>query len=463
MSITAASIIRCANCETVLVKKSLPKRSPTPHLEHTNITPSAEDERQIRAALRDAHEKISLVDQKIAAFEAALAVMKSRRNDLQAFINNHNAFLSSTRRLPSDLWYEIFLQCVSATTDDDPDAIMFPQNFSTSVAPLLLTQVCKGWQELALSSPRLWSSLALSFRPKSSYRCLLAQSWLKRAAGCPLTLRIEQPVGAFDGAPTKPAQRLVMDIIGASHRWLNIDLSLYIPSPFLEPFVAVKYKLPILQRLAISFPRTGAARNPYLTTFEYAPQLHTVHLGQGTTVELALPWHQLTHIVTEWSSNFSVADHLEIIKRSRNLVSYTASFWTVPNAGTMSNVDHSSLRSLTICSTDKRYRSDTSVPVFFSHLTLPSLRKLSITLTSSRLEAEFFAFISRSSCPIHHLTLDACKVRETDYHDLLTLMPTLTHFHAKAPGLIDVIKIFGPQPVSTTPAVKSRKRAHPLF
>jgi hypothetical protein len=427
-----------------------------PHLEPTNFT--AEEECQIRAALNDARNEISAVDQKIANLEAALALMKSQRNDLEAFVNNHNAILSPARRLCPELWYEIFLECVSPTTGDDPDAIMFPQNFSTSVAPLLLTQVCRGWREMALSLPRLWSSLALSFRPKSSSRCLLAQRWLKRASGCPLTLRIDQPVGAFDGVPTASAQRLVIDIITTSHRWLNVDLSLYIPSPFLEPFIAVKHELPILQRLAISFPQAGAARNPYLTTFKYAPRLHTVHLGHGTTIELALPWHQLTHIATETSSNFSVADHLEIIKRSRNLVSYTATFQTVPNAGSLPNVKHPRLRSLIIHSTNAKHHSDTSVPVFFSHLTLPSLRMLSITLTWSRLGAEFSAFISRSGCSIYRLTLNACKVREAEYRNLLTLMPTLAYFHAKGLGFIDVIKRFGPQSVSTTPTVRSRKR-----
>jgi hypothetical protein len=440
MTIAAAPSVRCAKCETMLMKKSPPRRSPTPHLETTNLVPSAEEERQIRAALKDAHNEISVVNQKISKIEAALALMKSQRNDLQAFVNNHNVLLSPARRLLPELWYKIFLECVSATTDDDPDAIMFPQNFSTSVAPLVLTQVCKGWREVASSSPRLWSSLTLSFRPKSSYRCILAHRWLKRSAGCPLNLRIDNPVGAFDGIPTTLAQKLVIDIIASSHRWLNVDLNLYIPSPFLEPFVAVKHELPILQCLAISFPQgaRGAARNPYLTTFKHAPRLHTVHLGHGTTVKLALPWHQLTHIITESSSNFSVADHLEIISRSRNLVSYIATFQTIPNAGSMPNVNHPRLRSLTIYSTNKRYHSDTSVPVFFHHLTLPSLCELSITLTWSRLNAEFSAFISRSGCPIQHLTLNACKVKEAEYCKLLMEMPsTLTHFHA---NFIDVIK-----------------------
>jgi hypothetical protein len=289
----------------------------------------------------------------------------------------------------------------------------------------------------------------------------MAQAWLKRSAECPLTLRIDQPTGAFAGVPSAPAQNLVKDIIATSRRWVNVDLDLYIPSRFLEAFVAVKYELPILQRLAISFPQTGDARNPYLTTFAFAPQLHTVHLGYGTSIELVLPWHQLTHIVTESYSNISVARHLEIIKRSTNLVRYTATFQTVPNAGSMLYASHPRLRVLTIHSTNKRYHSDTSVPVFFSHLTLPALRELSITLSWSRLPAEFSAFILQSSCPIQHLMLNSCKVKDAEYRDLLLLMPTLTRFHAKGLGFVDVIEKFGPREVSVEIPVREARRRVP--
>jgi hypothetical protein len=453
----------CVHCNTLLANTSPPRCSPTPYLECTNVQPSADEKLKIQQALEDARNEISVVDEKIARLEDALAMLNSQRSDLQAFVDNHNAMISPARRLLPELWYEIFLECLSDHLDNDTDAIMFPRNLDTSVAPLLLTHVCSGWRQLALSSPRLWSSLALSLRPKSSSRCFLAQAWLKRSTGCPLTLRIDQPTGAFDGVPSAPVQSLLTDIITTSHRWLNVDLNLYIPSRFLEAFVAVKHELPILQRLAISFPQGGDAPNPYLTTFAVAPQLHTVHLGYGTSVELALPWHQLTHIVTESHSHIPVASHLELIKRSPNLVNYTATFQTVPNAGSMPNVRHPRLRVLTINSTNKRYHSDTSVPVFFSHLTLPSLHGLSITMSWSGLPPEFAAFILRSGCQIRHLILHTCKVKDAEYRNLLVLMPTLTRFHAKGFRLVDVMKKFGPRSVAVqSPADKASRQVLPF-
>ena len=367
---------------------------------------------------------IAVADEEIERLEKALTLMKSRRADLEQFLNNHNAYLSPARRVPPEIWYEIFQECVSHDIGSNSDAaVMFDRNFA-SLQPIALTHVCSDWREVVLSSPKLWSSLSLPLHTKLSSLCFMAQAWLGRSGECPLTLRIDQRERAITGVPSKPAQDLVNDIIATSHRWLNVDLNLHIPSCFLEAFTTVKYKLPTLERLAISFSQNGIGYNPYLATFAFAPKLHTVYLGYGPSVELQLPWHQLTHIVTESSSDISVDKHLEIIRWSTNLVSYTATLRPVANPGCMRDVKHAGLRTLTI---DWNYDSNGSVPAFFNHLRLPSLQNVSIKLPGSRLPREFIAFIMRSGCHIRHLTLGSDKFSEEEHGILLLHMSTLSY------------------------------------
>ncbi|KAJ7437660.1 hypothetical protein B0H11DRAFT_1634014, partial [Mycena galericulata] len=59
------------------------------------------------------------------------------------------------------------------------------------LSPTLLTQVCRQWRDIAISSPRLWVSLQLHLvREFLPQQLNLLRTWLTRSGACPLSLDI---------------------------------------------------------------------------------------------------------------------------------------------------------------------------------------------------------------------------------------------------------------------------------
>ncbi|KZT23287.1 hypothetical protein NEOLEDRAFT_1031599, partial [Neolentinus lepideus HHB14362 ss-1] len=61
--------------------------------------------------------------------------------------------LSPVKCLPPEVLSEIFVHCL-----DTQSQFIKPHH---TQAPLLLTEVCKYWNECALGTPRLWCSLEI--------------------------------------------------------------------------------------------------------------------------------------------------------------------------------------------------------------------------------------------------------------------------------------------------------------
>ncbi|KAJ7151131.1 hypothetical protein C8R46DRAFT_1229406 [Mycena filopes] len=101
--------------------------------------------------------------------------------------------------LPFELVSQIFIECLPIHGRVRP---------KVDTPPLSLSQVCRPWREIALSTCELWSSLDLLFRPKPnpngptsdhSLKALpLLETWLSRAEGYPLSITIRSKFPAFD-------------------------------------------------------------------------------------------------------------------------------------------------------------------------------------------------------------------------------------------------------------------------
>ncbi|KAJ7479023.1 hypothetical protein FB451DRAFT_992446, partial [Mycena latifolia] len=63
------------------------------------------------------------------------------------YIRSHKALVYHPRRLPQDLFQEIFLVCLPTGRN---------ASMRSTEAPLLLCRNCKPWRNLALSMLRLW-------------------------------------------------------------------------------------------------------------------------------------------------------------------------------------------------------------------------------------------------------------------------------------------------------------------
>ncbi|KAG2121658.1 hypothetical protein BD769DRAFT_989528 [Suillus cothurnatus] len=86
---------------------------------------------------------------------------------------SRSTFSSVIWRLRTEFLLRIFLYCL-------PEDWYLSSHTSTE-APILLTQICHRWRELAVSSPRLWCKLRLEIGPRDwQKRAFQYESWLKR-------------------------------------------------------------------------------------------------------------------------------------------------------------------------------------------------------------------------------------------------------------------------------------------
>ncbi|KAJ7573220.1 hypothetical protein C8J56DRAFT_740434, partial [Mycena floridula] len=117
--------------------------SPYSQVLFTNFSPLDHQAQHIRSLCSSYRAEVSRIDE---ALRNTVRVLTNRLDELQWNINAHSLLLAPIRRVPVDIFSEIFSHCI-------------PENleiFGSSSAPLLLSHVCKAWRSMALGNPRLW-------------------------------------------------------------------------------------------------------------------------------------------------------------------------------------------------------------------------------------------------------------------------------------------------------------------
>ncbi|KAJ7152914.1 hypothetical protein C8R46DRAFT_1228473 [Mycena filopes] len=147
-------------------------------------------------------------------------------------------------RLPVELLGEIFLACLP------PDKYT---RANAKLAPLVVSWVCTSWRNIALSLPKLWSSLALepphthaNDATHCAYLCQ-ARFWLARAGRRKLSLSLQPRRGLY-GDSRAPIQDYTTFLTVEAYLQRCTRLELNVPLPSAQ----------VLQLLAKSFVLTEA-------------------------------------------------------------------------------------------------------------------------------------------------------------------------------------------------------------
>ncbi|KAJ3506655.1 hypothetical protein NLJ89_g6750 [Agrocybe chaxingu] len=217
----------------------------------TNLLPPSTILNAANGLLTEYDEELKMHLAELKKLQALVQGVQDRVKATQQSIVDCQTVLSPARRLTDDVLGEIFYNCLPRHRN----SLILPSD-----APLLLTQVCSSWRAVALSSPRLWSRLHISFpgnmpaskrevnhrgmysnldlytqRIIAAYpsvmtkRCEAVEVWLKRSGSCPLSLslmypllhpvRVKQPI---DG----PTDDLFDTLIPFCGRWKNLELTM---------------------------------------------------------------------------------------------------------------------------------------------------------------------------------------------------------------------------------------------
>lgn len=331
----------------------------------TGLSPSqatAVDE-TVTATLAD----ISELDLTISRLNAATTELERKRKALQCFIDGHKSLLNPVTRLPAEVLSQIFQQCIIVKWLEKG---LHPyQPFDST--PLTIASVSRHWRNIALSTPRLWSALSLTLRPKDAKRHIsLVSMWFSRSGNTPLSIHLQTYSNIRD------IMRKLMKIFTSKFAtWRHIHFKL--PLPMIKSMSLSKSRLPMLETLKLDFWDRSDLSAP-TDLFAQAPHLRDLVIGQCVTARsLTLPWSQLRNIklFTYLNSPQRVLDILTLasnIERAQFRVTGYDEFSYTQAPGT---VQLRNLQSLTTGVSGRNW-SPTS---FFTTLYMPSICNLSLT------------------------------------------------------------------------------------
>ncbi|KAJ7865873.1 hypothetical protein B0H14DRAFT_2504509 [Mycena olivaceomarginata] len=286
----------------------------------------------------------------------------------------------------------------------------------------LLAQVCRQWRDIAMSSPRLWSSLQLDLDPKIlPQQLILLRSWLTRSGACPLSIGITYKA-AEPGVIAPPINDIVHELISHCQRWQYVELEL----PF-DVLHLIKGEMPWLRLLKIGPNEVPEIQPPRpLRLFDSSPCLGHIVLSrffQPSTIELR--WENCTTL----EGLFLYPEEcIVILGRTVNIVHFKATIEEGEGtSGTVPILTH--LESLVLLSGEAG--PNNSQMLLLDALTLPALRVLRVSepwFTPNPVMS-ISNLISRSCCHIREL-----HVAESLYNPWWYLV-CLRLYHLQSEGM----------------------------
>ncbi|KAK7029368.1 hypothetical protein VNI00_014622 [Paramarasmius palmivorus] len=122
-----------------------------------------------------------------------LEKLESEKHTLEKQIMERRSVLSVSRRLPIEIWNEIFSLVRFGNTDYSLSTRTHLGRFvgaESHAVPLRLSQVCSHWRSVVQVSPRLWASISFDIYGVNDPVVRLLETFLARSGNQPLRLRI---------------------------------------------------------------------------------------------------------------------------------------------------------------------------------------------------------------------------------------------------------------------------------
>ena len=116
----------------------------------TNYAATTEEAAELTVFLAGPISKLADLQDEIDRAKAHYDELVERHAELANEISRHQALMAPIRRLPVDVIREIFINCLPTTHN----AVISPEE-----CPILLTRICSGWRNIALSTAVLWASI----------------------------------------------------------------------------------------------------------------------------------------------------------------------------------------------------------------------------------------------------------------------------------------------------------------
>ena len=350
----------------------------------------------------------------LSEVDSTITRLSERSRELREQINAKTPFLS----LPAEIISEIsMMACSPVYMTSGPDDFVMSRQLTT---PFNLGKTCRTWRHIVWASPRCWNIIFLklwmnaeTYQPQMA----LLEGWLSRSGELPLSIHLDSEL---EDEQEQWARNSLMEVFNLlarySHRWLQVSTFLIYPCwKQLE-----KFPLPLLTSLAVHPPNIGqAAGRKASWRISDAPLLRNAYITAFRN-EIALPTHQLTQITLE---SLVWRDCLSILSECASSLVYCS----LPDLES-GRVDGTSPAAFTLpclsnlsaqCKYSREWHS--SVSRILDCITAPVLSRMQLQSDAEPLIA-IRAFLSRSSCALHELSLDMTQYMQQNEPTLIALL-----------------------------------------
>ncbi|KAJ7907359.1 hypothetical protein B0H13DRAFT_2019146 [Mycena leptocephala] len=394
------------------------------------------------------------------SFKFALGPLSNREPEYQKqnslVVDRHGRlrYAALSRRalaLPLEILAEIFLHSLPDVDFVTPDL---------AATPLVLCGVCHQWREVAISTPRLWSSLVFDVQlaTRANAYVDLYRRWLSRARKAPLSLYLQHPDGQD---ASEPVCLLLQTIAGLSSQWRNIDLDLgrdvakilfslnvaeAAPpdeSPQREGSRSPK-SFPLLEKLAVG-AHTSFLESDLSISLD-APRLREVFVPIYLP-QIHFPWVQITTFRTD---DIRLSPCLEILTNATNLVNGTLEIRDDASIVPPSILSLNRLQSLTLAGM-LVMDADRIPMIILNCLKAPALKNLTLQFayfygshawSHSWDVSPFLSFVSRSSFQLQSLALSLMPTTTEILIECLKAIPSLVHLKLEPPRFVNMNTVF---------------------
>ncbi|ESK95379.1 hypothetical protein Moror_3817 [Moniliophthora roreri MCA 2997] len=456
--------------------------SPFLHRFDTNYAPSPKEVEEIKQILLEPEKALQVLEEEIIRLQA-------QRDELQSFVDNHRSLLSPIRRAPTDILREIFIRCL-------PDDHLPVRTLRE--APLLLTGICRAWREAAISTPRLWNRIHISFpEPRSlpigdHFRELMEarqrglDSWLGRSGSLPLTFSFHARLQRRRRPRPESYDELkalyidhTRHLFSYSPRWRSVSLN--IPSFVRDSLQTYEFgQLNALKEFRSVSPNTfivsrdpsatSVLMHPLDTILRRASSLHVLHLEESYA-HLSIRWENVTDLVLSscYGSDVAMSEVVRLLSNCTSLRQCTIRNiqFRITDQVTLGNLTatlpYLHTLNLQFFAMDVGGGNQGSVGVapqpvcaVFDAISAPRLTHLSIHVAISSVRsllldtAPFLLFMERSGSLLSSLQLQL-PVTSDGLIGLLRPIPQLSKFTLHCPsgqtpgvGLVDLIRALTP-------------------
>ena len=362
---------------------------------------------EIKSSISKTETDLRWCNEEIQCLQAQIIVLQNKRRLLERHTVGYKSLLAPIRKLPPELLHQIFLFVCDDNYIGPGDCFRIPA--------ATLVQVCPSWNNVASSSPRLWSIIALLIYKVSPDTKTAIKHLLEKSGSAPLDVKITSIYNHHSDL-----QWLDM-LVRQSYSWLRLDLSLNHTRsidvfPALRP---IQGNLPLLEYLELSgHPQSGV----FLDIFQNAPRLRSVSLGYESNPDaIILPWEQLQSLVLSRSKN----RYAPLLRLSSNLKTITIDGHSEdeldPERSCQVVLDAEAL-SLGLETSDQWN--------IITNLTLPKLTSFCLLSTCMPVSTPQLSLIqsliSRSSCRLTSLRWSSLPIPLEPFLAFLSTVPSLT-------------------------------------